>query len=157
MIFKSPHPAVSIPEIPLTHYVLRRAVELGDKPALIDGPTGRTYTYGELPGYVNRLAAGLADHGFHKGNVLAIFSPNLPEYALAFYAAATLGGAAGMVAAHRNPRPRSDAICRHPRGRRRTLAAYNIPTGRSDVVRRHPQVARSCTEPALGSATEDPT
>jgi acyl-CoA synthetase (AMP-forming)/AMP-acid ligase II len=97
MIFKSPHATVTIPEVTVTDYVLRRAVELGDKPALIDGSTGRTYTYGQLPDYVRRLAAGLAHHGLRKGDVLAIFSPNLPEYALAFHAAATLGVATTMV------------------------------------------------------------
>ena len=89
MIFKSPHASVTIPEMSVTDYVLRRAHELGDKPALIDGPTGRTYTYGQLPGYIGTLAEGFASHGFRKGDVLAIFSPNLPEYALAFHAAAT--------------------------------------------------------------------
>jgi acyl-CoA synthetase (AMP-forming)/AMP-acid ligase II len=97
MIFKSPHPSVSIPEVSVTDYVLRRAVELGDKPALIDGPTGRAFTYAQLPDYVKKLAAGFADHGFRKGDVLAILSPNLPEYALAFHAAAGLGVATTMV------------------------------------------------------------
>jgi acyl-CoA synthetase (AMP-forming)/AMP-acid ligase II len=97
MIFKSPHATVTIPEVTVTNYVLRRAAELGDKPALIDGPTGRTYTYSQLPDYISRLAAGFAHHGLRKGDVLAIFSPNLPEYALAFHAAATLGVATTMV------------------------------------------------------------
>jgi hypothetical protein len=43
--FKSPYPDVSIPEAPLTEFVLARAAEFGDKPALIDGPSGRTITY----------------------------------------------------------------------------------------------------------------
>src|SRR2546425_808432 len=97
MIFKSPHASVTIPEISVTDYVLRRARELGDKPELIDGLTGRTYTYGELPGVIGTLAAGFARQGLRKGDVLAIFSPNLPEYALAFHAAATLGVATTMV------------------------------------------------------------
>lgn len=97
MIFTSPHAPVTIPEIPVTDYVLRRAIELGEKPALIDGPTGRSYSYGQLPNYVNLLAAGFARHGLGKGDVLAIFSPNLPEYALAFHAAATLGVVITMV------------------------------------------------------------
>ena len=97
MIFKSPHPSVTIPEIPVTDYVLRHADELGDKAALIDGPTGRRYIYGQLPALINKLAHGFADHGLRKGDVLAIFSPNLPEYALAFHAAASLGVATTMV------------------------------------------------------------
>jgi acyl-CoA synthetase (AMP-forming)/AMP-acid ligase II len=97
MIFKSPHAAVTIPDVNITDYVLRRAGDLGDKPALIDGPTGRTYTYGELRGYVTRLAAGFALHGVTKGDVFAIYSPNLPEYVLAFHAVASLGATTTMV------------------------------------------------------------
>lgn len=97
MIFTSPHAAVTIPEILLTDYVLRRAEELGDKPALIDGPTGRTYTYGQLPGLIRRLAAGFARHGVARGEIFAIYSPNLPEYALAFHAVAKLGATTTMV------------------------------------------------------------
>ncbi|HVQ39401.1 MAG TPA: AMP-binding protein [Pyrinomonadaceae bacterium] len=97
MIFKSPHASVTIPEVSVTDYVLRRAAGLGDKPALIDGPTGRTYTYGQLPAYISRLAAGFARHGLRQGDVLAIYSPNLPEYPLAFHAAATLGVVTTMV------------------------------------------------------------
>lgn len=97
MIFQSPHHSVAIPEISLTDYVLRRVDELGEKPALIDGPTGRTYSYGQLRGYVNRLAAGFAAHGVTKGDVFAIYSSNIPEYALAFHAVASLGATTTMV------------------------------------------------------------
>ena len=97
MIFKSPHPSVTIPETSLTDYVLRNADELGEKPALIDGPSGRTYSYGQLRGIVNRLAAGFAAHGVTNGDVFAIYSPNIPEYALAFHAVASLGATTTMV------------------------------------------------------------
>jgi acyl-CoA synthetase (AMP-forming)/AMP-acid ligase II len=43
------------------------------------------------------VAAGLAARGFGKGDVLAIHSPNLPEYALAFYGTAAAGGAATTI------------------------------------------------------------
>jgi len=92
MIFKSLYPDVTIPEVSLTAFVLAQARELGDKPALIDGPSGRTITYGQLPGLVARVAGGLAERGFKKGDRFAIFSPNLPEYAVAFHAGASLGG-----------------------------------------------------------------
>ena len=97
MIFQSPHHSVAIPEISLTDYVLRRVDELGEKPALIDGPTGRTYSYGQLRRYVNRLAAGFAAQGVTKGDVFAIYSSNIPEYALAFHAVASLGATTTMV------------------------------------------------------------
>ena len=88
----STSPQVSIPDVSITDYVLRHAARLGDKPALVDGPTGRTLTYGGLAGNVRRAAAGLARLGFRKGDVFAIYSPNLPEYAVIFLAVASLGG-----------------------------------------------------------------
>lgn len=97
MIFKSPHAPVDIPDSTLTEYVLRNAPSLGNKPALIDGPTGRTYTYAQLPQLINRLAAGLANHGVTKGEVFAIYCPNLPEVPLVFHAVASLGAATTMV------------------------------------------------------------
>ena len=92
MIIKSTSPSVTIPDVPITDYVLRHAARLGDKPALIDGPTGRAITYKQLAENVRRAAAGLARRGFKKGDVFAISSPNLPEYAVAFLAVASLGG-----------------------------------------------------------------
>ncbi len=92
MISKSKSPDVRIPDVPITEYVLRHAARLGDKPALIDGPTGRTLTYRQLAESVKRAAAGLAKRGFKKGDVFAIYSPNLPEYAVVFLAVASLGG-----------------------------------------------------------------
>ncbi|HET6670993.1 MAG TPA: 4-coumarate--CoA ligase family protein [Pyrinomonadaceae bacterium] len=97
MIFSSPHPTVAIPEISLTDFVLQRVAEFGDKPAIIEGPTGRTITYAQLAPLIRRLAAGLADLGLQKGDVLAIYSPNLPEFALTFHAVASLGGVVTMV------------------------------------------------------------
>jgi acyl-CoA synthetase (AMP-forming)/AMP-acid ligase II len=96
-IIRSPYPDVEIPDLPLHQFVLANAGSMADNPALIDGPTGRTLTFGQLAGGVQRVAAGLAARGFGKGDVLAIHSPNLPEYALAFYGTAAAGGAATTI------------------------------------------------------------
>jgi non-ribosomal peptide synthetase component E (peptide arylation enzyme) len=82
---RSPYPDVEIPDVPLTPFVLGGARTLGDKPALVDGPSGRLLTYAALAEAVDRLAAGLARRGFGRGDVFAIYSPNLPEYAVAFF------------------------------------------------------------------------
>jgi acyl-CoA synthetase (AMP-forming)/AMP-acid ligase II len=92
MIYQSPYPDVSIPDVPLQDFLFEHAARFADKAALIDGPTGRTLTYGQLVSAVRRTAAGLAARGFGKGDVLAIYSPNLPEYAIAFFGVATAGG-----------------------------------------------------------------
>src|SRR6266540_1223499 len=88
----SPYADVSIPDVPLHEAVLATAAERGDQPALIDGPTGRTITYAQLAVAVRRAAAGLAARGFRKGDAFAIYLPNVPEYAVAFYAVSTAGG-----------------------------------------------------------------
>jgi acyl-CoA synthetase (AMP-forming)/AMP-acid ligase II len=91
-IVTSPNPDVDIPDVPLHELVLGDAASRADVAALVDGPSGRTLTYGQLAGGVRRLAAGLAARGFGKGDVFAIHSPNLPEYALAYYGVAAAGG-----------------------------------------------------------------
>jgi acyl-CoA synthetase (AMP-forming)/AMP-acid ligase II len=92
MIVRSPEPSIAIPDVPLTPLLLERAAALGDKLALIDGPSGRSYTFAQWAGAVRAAAAGLAARGLRKGDVFAIFSPNLPEYAIAFHAVSLIGG-----------------------------------------------------------------
>jgi acyl-CoA synthetase (AMP-forming)/AMP-acid ligase II len=91
-IIRSPYPDVDIPEVSITELVLGQAASSSDRTALVDGSSGRTLSYGELVTAVRRVAAGLTAHGFSKGDVLGIYSPNVPEYAVAFHAAASLGG-----------------------------------------------------------------
>ena len=90
--YRSPEQDLQIPDADVTSFVLERAAEWGDKPALIDGPSGREISYAALAESVRRLAAGLAERGFGKGDVLAVYMPNLPEYAIAFHGAASAGG-----------------------------------------------------------------
>jgi len=90
--FRSNQPELEVPSISLTEYVLGRVQRLGGKPAFIDGVSGRVIQYAQLNERISRVAGGLANLGFGRGDVLAIYSPNLPEYLIAFHAAATLGG-----------------------------------------------------------------
>src|SRR5436309_3043708 len=92
MIFRAPEPPVTIPEIALTPFLLERAKDRGDKPAFIDGPTGRILTYRGWAEAVRRVAAGLHQRGLRKGDVLAIYSPNNLEYTIVFHAVSLLGG-----------------------------------------------------------------
>lgn len=97
MIFRGPYPDVNIPEVPFTQFVMRRAQELPDKPALIEGDTGRVVTYSQLEDSISRVAGNLAKRGFKKGQVLGILSPNVPEYAMIFHAVAMLGGVNTLI------------------------------------------------------------
>ena len=92
MVYHSPLPDIDVPDTPLTDYVLADAPQRGDKPAIIDGPSGRTLTYAELDSAVRGLAAGLHTDGFAAGDVLALMAPNVPEYAVVFHGVALAGG-----------------------------------------------------------------
>jgi acyl-CoA synthetase (AMP-forming)/AMP-acid ligase II len=92
MIVRSPEPPVQVPDVPLTSLLLAKADARGDRVAIIDGPSGRSYTFAQWAGAVRAAAAGLHARGLAKGDVFAIFSPNVPEYAIAFHAVSLIGG-----------------------------------------------------------------
>jgi acyl-CoA synthetase (AMP-forming)/AMP-acid ligase II len=92
MIFRSPYPDVALPDTALTPFVLRRAAGLHSKPALIDAESGRSLTYAELGDAVERAARGLARRGLRRGDVLALYAANSPEYVIALHATISLGG-----------------------------------------------------------------
>jgi 4-coumarate--CoA ligase len=90
--YRSPFPDQLIPAQPLTSFVFDGMKAWADKPALIEGATGRTLTYENLFHAVRRLAGGLRAGGFRPGHVLAIMAPNMPEYAVVFHGTAMAGG-----------------------------------------------------------------
>ncbi len=92
MIITSQSPDVEIPEISLTRLLLERTDPFGDNTAIIDGPSGRQYTFAQLNAAIRSVAANLVDSGFRKGDTVALCSPNLPEYAIAFHGVALAGG-----------------------------------------------------------------
>jgi len=92
MIHRSPLPDIDIPDTTYPAFALARAHELGERPAFVDAPSGRQITHRQLADSVRRVAAALAQRGLAKGDVFAIYLPNLPEYAVALYAVSSIGG-----------------------------------------------------------------
>jgi PAS domain S-box-containing protein len=92
MIYRSPFPDVDLPEVALTDHVFARVGRFKNKVAIIDGDTGISMTYTEVLAGVRRVAAGLAARGLRKGDVCAIYSPNVSEYAVVFYGIVMAGG-----------------------------------------------------------------
>ena len=67
---------------------------LRTRPAILDGPSGtlRGFTFQQLERFVGLLAKGLQEQcQVGQGSVVAMFAPNLPEWALVFHATAGLG------------------------------------------------------------------
>ncbi len=92
MIFRSPFPDAALPEITLHDLILNKASLFPTNTALVDGPSGRSYTYAQLSGAIRLVASNLIKRGLLKGETVAIYSPNIPEYAFAFFGTAMAGG-----------------------------------------------------------------
>jgi acyl-CoA synthetase (AMP-forming)/AMP-acid ligase II len=103
MVITSPYPDVTVPEQSLTSFVLAGADERGDKPALVDGLTGRTLSYRELVRDVRRVGCGLRLRGVRKGDVLAMCCPNSPDFAVAYYAALSVGAVVTTISPMATP------------------------------------------------------
>ncbi|MBB4986152.1 MULTISPECIES: 4-coumarate--CoA ligase family protein [Streptomyces] len=97
MVFHSAYEPVPAVSLPIHDAVLGRAAGYGDTPALIDGSGELTLTYGQVDGFHRRVAAGLAEAGVRKGDVLALHSPNTVLFPVAFYAATRAGASVTTV------------------------------------------------------------
>jgi acyl-CoA synthetase (AMP-forming)/AMP-acid ligase II len=97
MVFRSSFPDVDIPDWPVHELILRGLVGKADRPALIDGVSGITVTFGELAAAIDRVAAALAERGIRKGDVIGIFGPNSPAYAIAFHGVMRAGAVATTI------------------------------------------------------------
>src|SRR5215218_1261691 len=91
-MWTSPYAPVEVGGTTLHRMVLAAAGRLGDRPALVDGPSGTTVSYRLLAERVKGVAAGLAATGFRPGDVLALWAPNLPQWAGVALGAMAAGG-----------------------------------------------------------------
>lgn len=92
MIHSSPLPAVEIPKLALTEFVLARVDQHPDRPAFIDGVTGHVTTYAQADRQIRELAGGMVEAGLKRGEVVAVMAPNCPEFGVLFHAVALAGG-----------------------------------------------------------------
>ena len=151
MIYSGAPLAADIPDIDLASFTLARAKELGGKPALIDGPSGRALSYADLERSVRSLAAGLTARGFAKGDTFAIFMPNVPEYAVAFHGAVAAGGRCTTA----NPRYTARELGRQLADSRAKLLLTAPPF--LDVARQAAAQAGNCEVFVLGEAAGVPS
>lgn len=83
------------PDHPLHAFLERAAREYPDSPAVIF--QNRQISYRELDALTDQLAAALADLGIQKGDRVAIFLPNTPQFPLTFYAILKLGAIVSAI------------------------------------------------------------
>ena len=97
MTLPSTFPDIEIPDLSVPAYVLRSAAANKDATALVDGLSGDSLTYGQLAGYVDRVAAGLAERGVQPGDTVAVFSPNTIYYPVVFHGIAAAGALSSTI------------------------------------------------------------
>ena len=88
---KSPLPPLVRRDQSITERLFEGLAYQPDRPALIDGPSGAMVTARALRDRIERLAGGLQRRGVGPGVVVAIFAPNMPDYAVVFHGAAYAG------------------------------------------------------------------
>ena len=91
MVWSSSYEPIETGEPTLPAAIAAVAARAGDGVGLIDGPSGTAITYSELAARIDRAAAGLSAHGLRPGEVLALWAPNSPEWAIAALGAMAAG------------------------------------------------------------------
>lgn len=100
-------PHLDYPLVPMHHFLEDGAAKYPNHPAIIFGGVVHPFgvlmdakmTYKQLNDQANRLANALIKIGVKKGDRLAIYLPNCPQYVITYYAALKIGA---IVAPH-NP------------------------------------------------------
>jgi acyl-CoA synthetase (AMP-forming)/AMP-acid ligase II len=101
MPWTSSYQTVEVGGTTLPRMVAGAAARFGKRPALIDGSSGQAVGYDLLATRVAQVASGLAARGFGPGGVLALWAPNLPQWAGVALGAMAAGGAVtGVNPAH---------------------------------------------------------
>jgi long-chain acyl-CoA synthetase len=78
-----PHSLEPYPDYPLYEFLERAAQDYPDRPAVIF--QNHPMTYRQFNDLTDRLAAALAGMGVKKGDRVAIYVPNSPQFAIAFF------------------------------------------------------------------------
>src|SRR5215211_6145043 len=92
MAWTSHHQPVEVGGTTLHRVATAAAGGSAERPALIDGANGLTVSFAKLASRMERLAAGLAARGLRPGDVLALWAPNLPQWAGVALGAMAAGG-----------------------------------------------------------------
>lgn len=95
IIYRSKLPDIYIPKhLPLHSYCFQNISKVASRPALINGSTGKVYTYAEVELTARKIASGLNKLGVKQYDVIMLLLPNCPEFVLSFLGASYRGATA---------------------------------------------------------------
>ena len=80
---------IGYPQIPLSQILTKVAEKTPKQIAMVY--FNKEMTYGELDEASDRFAAALAAQGVNKGDRVAIFLPNIPQFVIAYYGTLKIG------------------------------------------------------------------
>ncbi len=106
MVIASRYTSQPIPDTTLSALFRETVSAFADQTALVDGPTGRSYTYQQVLDHSASIANAFVARGIVPGDRIAFVVPNTPESALAYHGAI----AAGAVAMMLNPLSTADEL-----------------------------------------------
>ena len=104
-------PAPAIPDLTVAEFVLAAAYRHRSKRAVVHAATGHELSYAGLADAVREAGAGLLAQGIRPGDVLALCAPNCLEFAVAWFAAMSIGAIVTPV----NPQSTGNEITRQLR------------------------------------------
>lgn len=94
-LYRSKLPDIEISNhLPLHDYCFERLTEFADRPCIIQGSTGKIYSYAEVDLISRRVGSGLAKLGIRHGDVVMILLPNCPEFVFVFLGVSRIGAIA---------------------------------------------------------------
>jgi acyl-CoA synthetase (AMP-forming)/AMP-acid ligase II len=128
----------------------RTAAARPTRTAIVDGH--RSWTYAEFNAWVNRLAHGLADRGYARGDALALASGNSAEFLAVYFACAKLG----VVCVPINLGWRPDEVAyvlEHSKARGLVVESQLVPAMR-EALDQAPAVADVIVAPGLSAPFE---
>ncbi|KAK1578337.1 hypothetical protein Q3G72_029459 [Acer saccharum] len=98
IIFRSKLPDIYIPNhLPLHSYVFENISKVESRPCLINGSTGKVYTYAEVELIARKVASGFNKIGIQQYQVIMLLLPNCPEFVFSFLGASYLGANSTMA------------------------------------------------------------
>jgi acyl-CoA synthetase (AMP-forming)/AMP-acid ligase II len=139
MPLRSPYPPVSIPELSYPELVFGHARHRAKATIFLDGPSGRSLTLEQVEQGARKAAKGFALRGLRKQEVVALYSPNLPEYACAFHGAVIPGG----VITTANPLYKAEEL------------RYQLQDTRAKFLVTVPQFLERATEAVRGTPVQE--
>lgn len=94
-LYRSKLPDIEISShLSLHDYCFERLTEFADRPCIVQGSTGKIYSYAEVDLISRRVGSGLAKLGIRHGHVVMLLLPNCPEFAFVFLGASRIGAIA---------------------------------------------------------------